>query len=600
MSQSKDSKQQHSFGCGQNGCGQNGGLCSTCEESFTASTSMNCPDQNPRCSNANPCDMCQAIAQSIAQTRRGGAVFGGKAPDVVPLQQFNIKQFGPICEDCRNPEGSNAANCPICAFFQESAETARNGDQNPDVPMSLVFQDGVGPRQGDLCALTQQSVQASLDSLRTVFLSMVLPLIPVQSQIPNSHVGPWRGCEWSSGNCWLVVILQLFQTGNWHTSINVSNPLGNALWILVHELRTRGFVPRQKLQAFRRLMAEVIGQAERGTLFENGQMDPFEVLKMLEDAGAFKYDYTLSSEFLIKGIHATPVIDLGLSPSSSRILIEKLGELDIDIQFDEKSKFSCLPSAFVIKVSSSERISGSTVDFPASSVFDLSHLTFQVTSVMLIINGHYLTVFIRLRFDLQTDTLSATYWLSDSKSDVQDCGHHVPSIVEIDQRQFDKLWENYAISITCVRIRNVVDINGNPYEFNGTDFEPLMPAFESLPQCDNGQYTTFGQSGEILIRQCMSFSEIQCARQPLQPTHCAQVSQALPSMHPKPVTVEKLTLADITICDGEWSIKRGSFFQSGTCVVSLNQYTHGNACYDQETFLTLLNILYRNYMASRR
>jgi len=72
-------------------------------------------------------------------------------------------------------------------------------------------------------------------------------------------------------------------------------------------------------------------------------------------------------------------------------------------------------------------------------------------------------------------------------------------------------------------------------------------------------------------------------------------------MHPKQVNVEKLTFADITISrDGVWSIKKDSFSQSGTCVVSLNQYTHGNATYDQEMFLTLLNVLYKNHNATRR
>jgi hypothetical protein len=435
---------------------------------------------------------------------RGGAVGGGKASDVVPLQDFSSETR---CEGCRKPEGSNPA-CPICVFFKESAETARNGDQNPNVPTSIVFQEGVGPRLKDLCALTPEELKKSVDLLHGVFESKVFPLIPVKFRDPDSHVGPWRGCEWSSGNCWLVVILQMFQTGSWHTSINVSNPLGNSLWILVHELRTRGFLPRQKLQAFRRLMTEMIGQREKGTLFENGQMDPFEALRMLEDNGAFRYYYSLSWTEKVEGIYATPVIDLGMSQSSSKNLIENLDSLEIEINFDQDSKFSCLPSAIVIKVSSSERSSGSTVDFPKYTVFEFGPLTFQIMSVLLFINGHYLTVFIHLRFVPQTETVYTTYWLSDSKSNVQDCGHHAPSIVEIDQRLFKELWRNHAISIMCVRIPNVVDIDGIPHELNGTNFEPLKPAWESLPQCDEGQYTTFGQNGEILLRQCMSSLEL--------------------------------------------------------------------------------------------
>lgn len=285
-------------------------------------------------------------------------------------------------------------------------------------------------------------------------------------------------------------------------------------------------------------MAEIIGQHERGTLFENGQMDPFEVLKMLEDAGAFSYHFSLSSEFFIEGIHATPVIDLGLSKSSSRNLIDKVDSLNIKIVFDKESKFSCLPPAIVIKVSSSQRMSGSTVDFPASSVFDIGHLTFQVTSIMLMINGHYLTVFNRLRYDPQTDTLSATYWLSDSKSDVQDCGHHVPSIVEIDEEHFERLWKNHAISITCVRIQKIVQIDGIPHEWNGAYFKPLKPAWESLPECDKRQYAILGPNGEILIKNCMSPFEFQPTFSPPPPAPFEKVSQALPTPpEPKALTV---------------------------------------------------------------
>lgn len=553
---------------------------------------IKCPHGVPSCEDRSLCDKCatKLYPKHEQSQQRGGAVGSRSALDVVPLQDFEVEQSGPICENCQKPEGSNA-NCPICAFFKESAKTAQNdGDQNPNVPVSIQFQEGVGPRREDLCALTSEELQKSVNLFRCVFLSMVLPQIPIASSIPDSHVGQWRGCEWSSGNCWLVVILQMFQTGGWHTSINVSNPLGNALWILVHELRTRGFVPRQKLQAFRRLMQEIIGQPEKGTLFENGQMDPHEVLKMLENAGAFKYDFSLSSESFIEGIHATPVIDLGLSPSSSRNLIEKLTVFDIDIVFNQSFIFSCLPSTLVMKVSSSERMSGSTVDFPLNSIFDLGDLTFQITSVMLFIKGHYLTVFIRLRYDPQTDTLSATYLLSDSKSDVQDCGHHVPSIVEIDQMCFDALWRDHAISITCSRILNIKQIDGIPHELNGTDFEPLKPAWESLPQCDKRQYPTFGPNREILVKKCMSQLEFQQAFQPPSQASSPQVARAI---NQKTNVVEKLTFADITIHDGEWSIKSDSFVKKGTYNVSLDQYMYNNAVYSKEQLLLLLNILYQ-------
>jgi len=469
------------------------------------------------------CVFCLSFLESFAtdQQLQPVALGGGNGLDIQSKQEF-ISSSGLICESCQKPEGSNS-QCQICAFFKESAETARNGDKNPDVPLSIKFQEGVGPRQEDLCALTPDEVQKSVDLFRCVFWSKVLPLIPVESRVLDSHVGLWRGCEWSSGNCWFVVLLQMFQTGSWHTSINVSNPLGNALWILVHELRTRGFVPRQRLQAFRRLMAENIGQNEKGTLFENGQMDPFEALKMLEDAGAFKYYFSLSSNYFIQGINATPVIDLGRSPSSSTNLTERTNALGIDIQFDQNSNFSFLP-AVVVRVSQSEQKSGSIVDFPNYAKFDICQLAFQIMSVLLFIKGHYLTVFIRLMYDPKTDTIYTTYWVSDSKSDDPDCGHHVPSIVKIDQEHFERLWWNHAVSITCVRIPDVVQIDGNPYERIGAYLKPLIPVRESLPQCNEDQYMIFGPNREILIKECTRFqqdfqrqSQAPCASGPLVP-----------------------------------------------------------------------------------
>lgn len=555
MSQSNGSKQHQSL-CGKRGC--SGSSCDICEAicaSLDVQARITCPHGVSSCCVDNRCDKCivdQYPKHKQPQPRGRGADGSRSALDVVPLQDFKVEQSGPICENCQKLEGSKQ-KCQICAVFHESAKTARNGDQNPDVPRSVVFQENLGPRREDLCALTPEEVRKSVDLLRGVFLSMVLPLIPVESRVLDSHVGLWRGCEWSSGNCWLVAILQMFQTGSWHTSINVSNALGNALWILVHELRTIRFVPRQKLQAFRRLMQEIIGQHERGTLFENGQMDPLEVLKMLEKNGVFRYDYCFSSDSFIQGIHATPVIDLGLSPSSSTILVEKIDNLGVEIIFVQDSDFSCLPSAIVIKVSSSELVSGSTVDFPASSVFDLGPLTFQITSVLLFINGHYLTVFISLRYDPQTETVYTTYWLSDSKSDVQDCGHHVPSIVEINQIRFDKLWRDHAISITCSRIPNILQIDRIPHELNGTDFEPLKPAWESLPECDKGQYTTFGPNGEILIKNCMSQLEFQLTFSPRPLATSAQVAQPLKHMN------AHLTQNNITVSGEKWSCNDRDF-----------------------------------------
>lgn len=104
---------QKKYGCGQNGCGQNGGLCPTCEKSFTASTTTNCPDGNPRCSDETQCDLCRATAESLVKTRERAG--GGKVCDVKPLQHLRRYQ---LCQDCQ--KGDPHQGCPVCATMRKT------------------------------------------------------------------------------------------------------------------------------------------------------------------------------------------------------------------------------------------------------------------------------------------------------------------------------------------------------------------------------------------------------------------------------------------------------------------------------------------------
>lgn len=72
-----------------------------------------------------------------------------------------------------------------------------------------------------------------------------------------------------------------------------------------------------------------------------------------------------------------------------------------------------------------------------------------------------------------------------------------------------------------------------------------------------------------------------------------QSNYALPPPAPSAQVFRRIQLADITIRSGEWSIRRDSFFQTGTCTVSLNQYILGNLCYNEKIFLEKLNDLYK-------
>ena len=69
---------------------------------------------------------------------------------------------------------------------------------------------------------------------------------------------------------------------------------------------------------------------------------------------------------------------------------------------------------------------------------------------------------------------------------------------------------------------------------------------------------------------------------------------ALPPPAPSAQVFIKIQLADITISrDGEWSIRRDSFFKKGTCFIRLGMYILDDIQYNQTQFLTFLNVLYK-------
>jgi hypothetical protein len=72
-----------------------------------------------------------------------------------------------------------------------------------------------------------------------------------------------------------------------------------------------------------------------------------------------------------------------------------------------------------------------------------------------------------------------------------------------------------------------------------------------------------------------------------------QSNYALPPPAPSAQVFRQIQLSDITIRDGEWSIRRGLFFQTGACTVSLDNYTLENVCYGKTNFLEKLNSLYK-------
>jgi len=60
-----------------------------------------------------------------------------------------------------------------------------------------------------------------------------------------------------------------------------------------------------------------------------------------------------------------------------------------------------------------------------------------------------------------------------------------------------------------------------------------------------------------------------------------------------PESDQKIEKMDITICQGTWSVQKGLFSKSGTCMVASDRFTFGHQVYCKDTLLSFLNELYK-------
>jgi hypothetical protein len=464
MSQDFDLQQQLRFGCGQNGCGNHDALCPTCEKSFTDSTEMKCPDGNSRCTDVNPCELCQSIAQSIVETR-GGAVGGGSAYDVKPLQGFLNDEK---CSDCRKQLGSNPQTCMICASSLESP-------LNPAQP-NIEYDPDFGPPQYSFGPCTQETTRVTLEDFRKSFETskkLGFPFTGIKNfKRRASLLRNLRsmfiiiGIEGFNNSCFYVMVFWMLSIGNMHERINTDCLSGHILYKILWDLRAGLFVGRNIVEAFRLSLQEFPLVQESKSNFEQAMDDFGYLLGLLEDDEvkvlkkgpmfshtACSFHVHESTEVAYASIQDALYASV-LSPSP----VPKDGSI-ISFQFCQQQKGTNFMRQTL----------GTEFEFPHNGVIVNGKLL-RPTMFIIYKSEHYLVVL----------CVGDSYFLANSLSGSQ-CGHFLPEFHEISEQEAMKLFRTQAHTI-------VFECVGNAYApppqcASGSSGPPPPPP---PPQCASG------------------------------------------------------------------------------------------------------------------
>ncbi len=634
---------EQQLGCGQNGCGNHGSLCPTCEKSFTASTKMKCLDGNSRCSDENPCDFCQATKHSLVETS-GGAVGGGKARDVVPIQKVSE-----VCLDCReNPDPT----CAVCTMIKSTQEI-------PPFTKGQVKQLHAKIKSW----FCQSSCQSSKDRIFELVVSQHRLLIP--------------SIDWTMHNCaFSVFVLMLSSSNAGMNSINQKTFAGYILAVIINSLQECDKCDPILLEVFRLELSIISGNSSWSDWSELIEIqDLYKVcvnhriindneveFVLPNDDGSYNISETLNRKHgsTLVGAHKwnPSIYDL-----SNGILSQKLNS-----RFRVSAVVLHYRDHFSIVVLSQGiwHIDGKgkqTGVFKAES--SIRKLTIEEFQELCASHGVFY-FFEEIPFVYETLNLFGRQGLSPRKVSYGGKWYFL----------YDNgtmICETTGIMVNLQRTVFMTDNCGKHFRVFPA-FPP--PAFPPQAPCAQDDWVPPPPP------------QVSCAfghlvPQPPPPTHCAsgqwvpppppqvpflQVAPALPPPPPdylvvwyvdeyrryypqehvlrsiltdriidnikagtyrvqekgtrKMIDIElrevpsddvpppprptpsaqvfsQIQLADITIRDGEWSIRRDSFSQSGTCLVSQNQYIHENVCYNQEIFLMHLNFLYRNHVVNK-
>lgn len=463
MSQSNGSKQQ--FGCGQNGCGQNDVLCPNCEKSFMASTQTKCPDGNPLCSDENPCDLCLTTAQSLVEMSGGAA--GGKARDVIPLQEFKAGCSGRLCDECQKPEGSNTLECGICASIAESP-------LNPAQP-NIPYHPDFGPMRNSFGQCTGATAKSTLDAFNASFDDSKKNGFPFTGinefkrrasflRSLLSH-GVIIGIEGFNNSCFLNVCFWTLSQGNMHERINTNCLSGHILYKILWDLRCGLFVGRDIVEAFRLSLREY--PVFQRNMSETGMDDPSYLLWLLEDdeVGILRKGPILSEtgcSFLINEVQGeNPVSSIHEALCASVASPSPVPEDGSIISFQlcqqkGNGRFT-------------RQILGTDFEFPHDGVI-LAGKLLRPTMFIIYISQYYLIVL----------CVGEAFFLSNSLSASQ-CGHFLPETREISEQEAMELFRTQAHTIVFECIR---DVPPPPYP-HSCAFDDCVPPPLPIP-CSSG------------------------------------------------------------------------------------------------------------------
>ena len=377
------------------------------------------------------CDWCKDFLIQIA-------IGGGKArSDVVPLQLVHDSSNKELCVECNKPLGSNTQACAFCASL---AESSLNQAQ-PVIPYDPHF----GPMSNSFGPCTDETTRATLESFRKSFEAAKKnghPFIGITDfKMGTSRLrellssGVIIGFEGFNNSCFWISVFWILSQGNMHERINTDCLSGHILYKIVWDLRSRLFVGRDIVEAFRLSLQEY--PDVRRTLTQTGMDDPNCGLVILEEVGILRKGPSLSLTGCSFHIHEV----LGGNPAQT---IQEALYTSVTHHSPVPDDGSIVSFQFCQQRGRNGRFMGQTLGtdfgFPHNGVVLVGKLL-KVRMFIIFTSQHYLVVL----------CVGEAFFLSNSLSASQ-CGHFLPETREISEEEAMRLFRTQAHTIVfeCV------------------------------------------------------------------------------------------------------------------------------------------------------
>ena len=559
-----------------------------------------------------------------------------------------------VCE-CGKRQGSNRTNCGICASIWDSPSNTNQ----PEIP----FDREIGPMKGSFGATSHEITRMVLEQLKIEYerIRQGLSSLPdMNSRLPRFTTNAIRnflmegyvfGIEGWNNSCFLVCVIWVLSQGDMWRRINTNTLSGYILYKIVFELRSRGFVGRDIIEAFRFSLREY-SITRGGNDLERGLNDPNEVLGLLEectillrgpmfsDIGgcSFVVNETRVNENHFNNVQdavCASISDSGVpiegSILSFQLCLQKLGT-QMPFPFDGivvRGKLLRVKMFYIFRAQHYE------------VVFCVGDTFIRANSLSASINGHFLPVMTEISEN-------------EAMRLFRECAHTI--VFSCDGDAFRKEGDTPVLMCDAPAFRkdeppppNIVIYGGEKYYYNHADRTMILL----------GTRHVFSVEEEIVVFSCALSHEISiCPKQPdVFPTQSfcidrpepiqvlydgrkcwyypsmnelrsngpvgglidevsgyidvmvfetreritiflkkipSQVSQQRPTQQ-RPF--EEIYQANIVRGNGCWSLSHNGFNIRGGCFV--NAYHIGNQTFDMSGFLAELNRLYREFCSKK-